>query len=86
MIRRDGQQPIIFMRRGPIRHTAAKSESAPQEAMYGGHIESCGSGQPHREVLVDEVSAIRPIPTQNARAGRMRQGRGKVEALWRRHS
>ena len=30
-IRRDGQQPIIFMQCGPIRHTAAKSASAPQD-------------------------------------------------------
>ena len=28
-IRRDGQQPIIFMQCGPIRYTAAKSASAP---------------------------------------------------------
>lgn len=30
-IRRDGQQPIIFMQCGPIRHTATKSESAPND-------------------------------------------------------
>ena len=30
-IRRDGQQPIIFMQCGPIRHTAAKSASAPHD-------------------------------------------------------
>jgi superfamily II DNA or RNA helicase len=29
-IRRDGQQPIIFMQCGPIRHTASKPEGAPQ--------------------------------------------------------
>ena len=29
-IRRDGQQPIIFMQCGPIRHTAAKPDGAPQ--------------------------------------------------------
>ena len=29
-MRRDGQQPIIFMQCGPIRHTAAKPEGAPQ--------------------------------------------------------
>ncbi len=29
--RRDGQQPIIFMQCGPIRHTAAKPASAPHE-------------------------------------------------------
>lgn len=30
-IRRDGQQPIIFMRCGPIRHTAATPAGAPQD-------------------------------------------------------
>lgn len=30
-IRRDGQQPIIFMQCGPIRHTAAKPTSAPHD-------------------------------------------------------
>ncbi len=30
-IRRDGQQPIIFMQCGPIRYTAAKPASAPQD-------------------------------------------------------
>ena len=29
-IRRDGQQPIIFMQCGPIRHTAANPDGAPQ--------------------------------------------------------
>ena len=30
-IRRDGQQPIIFMQCGPIRYTAAKPENAPHD-------------------------------------------------------
>ncbi len=30
-IRRDGQQPIIFMQCGPIRHTATRPESAPAD-------------------------------------------------------
>jgi len=30
-IRRDGQQPIIFMQCGPIRHAAAKPAGAPQD-------------------------------------------------------
>ena len=30
-VRRDGQQPIIFMQCGPIRHTAVKPESAPHD-------------------------------------------------------
>lgn len=31
LIRRDGQQPIIFMQCGPIRHSAAKPENAPHD-------------------------------------------------------
>ena len=30
-IRRDGQQPIIFMQCGPVRHTATRSASAPHD-------------------------------------------------------
>ncbi|MDE2367381.1 MAG: DEAD/DEAH box helicase family protein [Burkholderiales bacterium] len=30
-IRRDGQQPIIFMQCGPIRHTVARTEGAPRD-------------------------------------------------------
>lgn len=30
-IRRDGQQPIIFMQCGPTRHTAARAEGAPRD-------------------------------------------------------
>lgn len=30
-VRRDGQQPIIYMQCGPIRHTAATPENAPKE-------------------------------------------------------
>jgi superfamily II DNA or RNA helicase len=30
-IRRDGQQPIIFMQCGPTRHTAARAEGAPKD-------------------------------------------------------
>jgi len=30
-VRRDGQQPIIFMQCGPIRHTAAKPSNAPHD-------------------------------------------------------
>jgi superfamily II DNA or RNA helicase len=42
-IRRDGQQPIIFMQCGPIRHTAARPASAPHDLsviprMLGGPI------------------------------------------------
>jgi len=43
-IRRDGLQPIIFMQCGPIRHTAAKPASAPQDLevvprIWRSHIE-----------------------------------------------
>lgn len=37
-IRRDGQQPIIFMQCGPIRHTAAKPASAPHDLEVVPHL------------------------------------------------
>jgi superfamily II DNA or RNA helicase len=36
-IRRDGQQPIIFMQCGPIRHTAAKAAGAPHDLVVAPH-------------------------------------------------
>jgi superfamily II DNA or RNA helicase len=36
-IRRDGQQPIIFMQCGPTRHTATKSASAPHDLAVTPH-------------------------------------------------
>ena len=36
-IRRDGQQPIIFMQCGPTRHTAVKSASAPNDLAVVAH-------------------------------------------------
>ncbi len=37
-IRRDGQQPIIFMQCGPIRHTAAKPAGAPHDLEVAPHL------------------------------------------------
>jgi superfamily II DNA or RNA helicase len=37
-IRRDGQQPIIFMQCGSIRHTATNASSAPQDLVVVPHI------------------------------------------------
>jgi superfamily II DNA or RNA helicase len=45
-IRRDGQQPIIFMQCGPIRHTAAPPASAPHDL----------------EVVPRTLSQLTPIP------------------------
>lgn len=36
-IRRDGQQPIIFMQCGPTRHTAVKTASAPHDLLVVPH-------------------------------------------------
>ena len=36
--RRDGQQPIIFMQCGPIRHTAARATNAPHDLVVVPHM------------------------------------------------
>jgi len=47
-IRRDGQQPIIFMQCGPIRHTAARPDEAPHDlqvlprSWHSGGVRICG--------------------------------------------
>ena len=44
-IRRDGQQPIIFMQCGPIRHTAAKPAGAPHD-LGGDRRDTCHRDRP----------------------------------------
>jgi superfamily II DNA or RNA helicase len=48
-IRRDGQQPIIFMQCGPIRHTAAPSASAPHD------LEVVPRTLPQRTQIPDDI-------------------------------
>lgn len=45
-IRRDGQQPIIFMQCGPIRYTAAKPASAPHDLEVVPHSRTAGIDLP----------------------------------------
>lgn len=53
-IRRDGQQPIIFMQCGPIRHTAARPASAPHDLSVSPRILS-------DPVIVPEGSGIQEV-------------------------
>lgn len=61
-IRRDGQQPIIFMQCGPIRHTAAKPDSAPHDLEVMPHMlharidlpETAGIQDVFRHLAADE--------------------------------
>lgn len=53
-VRRDGQQPIIFMQCGPIRHSAAKPASAPHDLTVTPKVIS-------RPVIVPEGAGIQEI-------------------------
>lgn len=53
-IRRDGQQPIIFMQCGPIRHTAARPETAPADLLVVPQWLS-------RPIVVPEGSGIQDV-------------------------
>lgn len=53
-IRRDGQQPIIFMQCGPIRHTAARPETAPSDLLVVPQWLS-------RPIVVPEGSGIQDV-------------------------
>lgn len=48
-VRRDGQQPIIFMQCGPIRHTARRPEGAPIDLKVAARL------LPNRLILSDEA-------------------------------
>lgn len=62
-IRRDGQQPIIFMQCGPIRYTAAKPPSAPHDLEVVPHLlhkridlpQEAGIQEVFRHLAVDEA-------------------------------
>lgn len=58
-IRRDGQQPIIFMQCGPIRHTAARPEPAPHDLSVTPRMLS-------RPVVVPEGAGIQEVFKQLA--------------------
>ena len=53
-IRRDGQQPIIFMQCGPIRHTATRPESAPADLVVMPQWLS-------RQIVMPEGSGIQDV-------------------------
>nr|WP_178117883.1 DEAD/DEAH box helicase family protein [Pseudomonas sp. R5(2019)] len=53
-VRRDGQQPIIFMQCGPIRHSAARPESAPHDLSVIPRLLS-------RPIVVVEGSGIQEV-------------------------
>lgn len=55
-IRRDGHQPIIFMQCGPIRHSAARPETAPAQLEVWPKVLSAPEIPP--EVLIQEVFRI----------------------------
>jgi hypothetical protein len=79
-IRRDGQQPIIFMQCGPIRHTAAKPAGAPHDLEVVPHSTPCpdrsATGCWHPGCV--PASGQRPGPHRGHRQPRsrcLRQGR-----------
>lgn len=67
-IRRDGQQPIIFMQCGPIRHTAMQPEEAPQDLLVVPRMMHASISLP-TEVGIQEVF------------GHLAGDRGRTEAV-----
>lgn len=52
-IRRDGQQPIIFMQCGPIRHTAARPASAPHDLVVSPRFQGARIDLPSTSSIQD---------------------------------
>jgi hypothetical protein len=77
-IRRDGQQPIIFMQCGPIRHTAARPADAPQDLEVVPRHASHGSichPKPGFRMCSGTWPTIRIAPTRSLqKSGRVRAG------------
>lgn len=79
-IRRDGQQPIIFMQCGPIRHTAARPASAPHDLAVlprsrGAHIDVAATAgiQDVFRHLASDLARTQAIAAEAAAA--FKQGR-----------
>ena len=53
-IRRDGQQPIIFMQCGPVRYTAEKPKDAPHDLEVAPHVF-------HKPIRVSESAGIQEV-------------------------
>ncbi|MFZ4536296.1 TOTE conflict system archaeo-eukaryotic primase domain-containing protein [Propionivibrio sp.] len=65
-IRRDGQQPIIFMQCGPIRHTAARPESAPHDLEVAPHRVDTRIDLPQEAGIQDVFRHIANDPQRTA--------------------
>lgn len=64
-VRRDGHQPIIFMQCGPIRHSAARPETAPMQ------LEVWPQYQPSPEIPPDSpIQAVFHILASNTKRNR----------------
>lgn len=73
-IRRDGQQPIIFMQCGPIRYTAAESARAPRDLEVAPRLWDARIDLP-REAGIQEVFRPRQRPgTDRRHRGRNQRG------------
>ncbi|GHT93259.1 DEAD/DEAH box helicase [Betaproteobacteria bacterium] len=84
-IRRDGQQPIIFMQCGPIRHTAAQPADAPHDLAVTPHLIESPIALPPNAGIQDVFRQLAQDPARttaiaNIIAVAFRQGR-KVLAL-----
>ncbi len=65
-IRRDGQQPIIFMQCGPIRHTATKAASAPHDLEVVPHSLHRGIDLPQEAGIQDVFRHLANDPARTA--------------------
>src|SRR5690606_4909532 len=65
-IRRDGQQPIIFMQCGPIRHTAARSTDAPRDLEVTPRIRSARVDLPPESGIQEVFRRIASDPSRTA--------------------
>jgi hypothetical protein len=65
-IRRDGQQPIIFMQCGPIRYTAAQPAGAPQDLEVVPHTRAAASDLPPDAGIQDVFRSLACDGTRTA--------------------
>lgn len=65
-IRRDGQQPIVFMQCGPTRYTASQSSTAPHDLKVVAHMLSTHIGLPSEAGIQDVFRHLTHDPSRTA--------------------
>jgi superfamily II DNA or RNA helicase len=77
-IRRDGQEPILFMQCGPLRHTAERPAESPMHLTVRSHVVADTVLEARETTIQELLGAVARSPSRNARiAADLRRAHGE---------